>query len=89
MVDDFNNDGSLELFLVGNNFEISTQLSRLDALHGLLLSRNPKGQFEAAKSQFFKVSGACRTIAKLPYRDANYLVITRNNDHPIFLKIIK
>lgn len=87
-VEDFNKDGYPDLFLVGNNFEISTQLSRLDALHGLLLLNNTKGEFSAVEPFNFSTSGACRTIKKLSYQGENILVITRNNDHPIFLKII-
>jgi hypothetical protein len=87
-IEDFNNDGLPDLFLVGNNFEISTQLSRLDALHGLLLLNNPKEGLTVSEAQAFNVSGACRTIRKLSYQGEQYLVITRNNDHPIFLKII-
>lgn len=87
-VTDFDKDGSPDMLLVGNNFEISTQISRLDALHGLLLLNDSKGQFEAVKRQKFNVSGACRTIEKLTYKGDTYLVITRNNNHPIFLKII-
>ncbi len=88
-VEDFNNDGYLDLLLVGNNFEISTQLSSLDASHGVLLVNDSKGGFKEAKDQKFDVSGAARKIGKLRYQGENYLIITRNNDQPQFFKTNK
>jgi hypothetical protein len=86
-VEDFNKDGSLDLLLVGNNFEISPQLGSLDASHGILLLNDSKGNFTRAKGQDFNITGAARTILKLEYQGEKYLIITRNNDQPLFLKI--
>lgn len=86
-VEDFNNDGYPDLLLVGNNFEISPQLSRLDASFGTLFLNDSNGHFSHAKGQDFKISGAARKIAKLKYQDATYLIVTRNNDQPVFLKL--
>lgn len=85
--EDFNNDGFRDLLLVGNNFEISTQLSSLDASRGVLLLNDTQGGFYSATGQKFDVSGAARRIAKVEYQGNEYLLITRNNDQPIFLKI--
>ena len=86
-VEDFNNDGFPDLLLVGNNFEISPQLSSLDASHGILLLNDSQGNFYEAKGQKFTISGAARNIEKLEYKGEKYLIITRNNDQPLFLKI--
>lgn len=86
-VEDFNKDGFPDLLLVGNNFEISPQLSSLDASHGLLLLNDLQGNFVEAKGQLFNISGAARNIEKLQYQGETYLIITRNNDQPLFLKI--
>ncbi|MEM7085063.1 MAG: VCBS repeat-containing protein [Bacteroidota bacterium] len=86
-VEDFNNDGFPDLLLVGNNFEISPQLSSLDASHGVLLLNDSQGNFNQAKGQKFTISGAARNIEKLEYQGEAYLIITRNNDQPLFLKI--
>lgn len=86
-VEDFNNDGFPDLLLVGNNFEISPQLSSLDASYGVLLLNDSQGNFYEAKGQKFTISGAARDIEKLEYQGENYLIITRNNDQPLFLKI--
>lgn len=85
-VEDVNNDESLDLLLVGNNFEISTQLSRLDASRGTLLLNDGKGNFTEKKDEKYTLSGACRTIEKLTIKADNYLIITRNNNTPLFLK---
>ena len=86
-VEDFNNDGFPDLLLVGNNFEISPQLSSLDASHGVLLLNDTHGNFNEAKGQQFTIPGAARNIEKLEYQGEKYLIITRNNDQPLFLKI--
>ena len=86
-IEDFNKDGYPDLLLVGNNFEISPQLSRLDASHGVLLLNDSKGNFTKAEGQEFDISGAARNISKLQYQGETYLIITRNNDQPLFLKI--
>lgn len=86
-IEDFNHDGFQDLLLVGNNFEISTQLSSLDASHGVLLLNDRTGGFTKAEEQHFDISGAARTVAKMTYQGEPYLIVTRNNDQPIFLKI--
>ncbi|MDC7994256.1 VCBS repeat-containing protein [Altibacter sp. HG106] len=88
-VEDVNNDGFPDLLLVGNNFEISTQLSRLDASHGLLMLNNGSGQFSEAKNTTFNIPGAARHIQELTIAGDTYLVISRNNDSLLFLKKIE
>ncbi|MDC6365507.1 VCBS repeat-containing protein [Allomuricauda sp. AC10] len=72
-----------EILMVGNNFEISTQLGRLDASHGLLLEND--GQGNLSFKQSLNVSGAARKIAKINIRGNEEFIITRNNDSPTFL----
>jgi len=85
-IDDFNNDGFLDVFLVGNNYEISTQLGKLDASHGAILLNDKQGFFKAPKNQDFDVSGAARNIQKMKVGNDLYYIITMNNDVPVFLK---
>ncbi len=89
LVFDFDKNGYDDLLLVGNNFEISTQLSRLDASHGLLLLNDPDKGFVELNNQFFDIPGACRNIDVLNYENEQYLIVTRNNDQPVFLQISK
>lgn len=85
-VEDVNADGHLDLLLVGNNYEISTQLSRLDASRGTLLLNDGGGNFTEKKDETFNLSGACRAIQKLTVADTKYWIIARNNNTPLFLK---
>ena len=45
VANDFNNDGTIDLLLNGNEFSMAPGLGRNDALNGLLLKGNGKGQF--------------------------------------------
>ncbi|NNE01681.1 MAG: VCBS repeat-containing protein, partial [Eudoraea sp.] len=85
MVDDFNDDGFKDLFLVGNTHEISTQLGRMDALHGLILLNDKKGQFYWAQDQNFDVQGPARSIQKINIDTRDYYIVGINNAAPVFL----
>ncbi|MEH6704620.1 MAG: VCBS repeat-containing protein [Galbibacter orientalis] len=86
--DDFNNDGYEDILLVGNNYEISTQLGRLDALHGLLLINNKNGFFKVLENPTFDIPGPARNINKINIQDKTYYIVTINNGNPIFLEKI-
>ncbi|WP_340199758.1 VCBS repeat-containing protein [Ascidiimonas sp. W6] len=88
VVEDFNKDGYPDVFLAGNEYEVSTQLSRLDASHGLLLLNNTKGGFEAVLSQNFKLSGPVRTLKKIIIKNKPCIIAGINNGMPIILEII-
>jgi len=83
---DFNNDGLLDVLIAGNNYEISTQLGRLDASHGLILLNDKKGFFNAAPQQNFDIPGPARDIKKVKVSGKEYYIISINNDQPIILK---
>ena len=83
-VDDFDGDGFVDLLVVGNSYEISTQLGRLDASHGLLLLNNQSGFFKTAKPTL-NVVGAARDIEKVLIGDQVFYLVTINNNKPVFL----
>ncbi len=72
-----------EILMVGNNFEISTQLGRLDASHGFLLQNDESGNL--SWKQNLGISGAARTIEKINVNGKEEFIITLNNEAPIFL----
>jgi hypothetical protein len=84
-VSDYNADGFPDVLLAGNNYEISTQLGRLDASHGVLLLNDGSANFAVSK-QFPAISGAARDIQKICVGNMEYVIITRNNDSPVILK---
>ncbi|MBW8242200.1 hypothetical protein K1F50_05270 [Muricauda oceani] len=69
--------------MVGNNFEISTQLGRLDASHGFLLQNDEKGN--VSLKQNLVISGAARKIEKIIINGKEEFIITMNNGAPVFL----
>jgi len=85
-IDDYNNDGFQDLLLAGNNYEISTQLGRLDASHGALILNDGKGNFRSNPVNGFDIAGPARNIVKLKLGDKVYYLIAMNNDKPILLK---
>lgn len=72
-----------EILMVGNNFEISTQLGRLDASHGFLLTNDEKG--DISWKQSLGISGAARKIEKINSNGNDGFIITMNNEAPTFL----
>ena len=88
-IDDYNNDGFMDVFLVGNNYNINTQLGKLDASHGIILLNNKIGFFDENLDQDFNISGEARNIQKLLINNEMFYVISINNDVPIFIKLHK
>ena len=86
ITDDFNKDGYEDLLIAGNNYEISTQLGRLDASHGLLLLNDQKGFFTEATDQQFNIPGPARDIQCINIQNETYFIVAINNNQPILLK---
>ena len=83
---DFNNDGYEDLLIAGNNYEISTQLGRLDASHGTLLINDKKGFFEVSHASIPDISGPARDIKKIHIGNDDCFIISMNNNKPVILK---
>ena len=86
LVEDFDEDGYLDALLVGNNYEISTQLGRLDGSHGVFLKNDKKGGFITLSNQNYDINGASRSIQKIKIIDQIFYIVGRNNNTPLFLK---
>ncbi|MDG1571812.1 VCBS repeat-containing protein [Robiginitalea sp. M366] len=84
-VGDFTGDGRVDLLAVGNNYDISTQLGRLDALHGLLLQATPEGGYHWDPGALPFIPGAARSIDSLHINGLKTWVIGRNNARPFTL----
>ena len=87
-VDDFSEKGAQEVLIIGNNYEISTQLGRLDAQHGTLV-RFENGTPKVLSGILPPLSGAGRKIISFNYRNEPHWIIVRNNNKLLFLKKYK
>ena len=85
ITEDFNADGLLDILLLGNDSEISTQLGRLDASHGVFLLNTGSG-FNYTGNHTIDIRGAVRSNSKLKIKDDLFYIIGRNNDKPLFIR---
>ena len=83
---DFNEDGFLDVFIIGNDYEISTQLGRLDASHGTILINDTNGRFQQFNKEIPDVSGPARDVEKICIDGETHFIITFNNAEPLILK---
>ncbi len=87
LVDDVDGDGWSDVLLVGNMYEMSTQLGRLDALRGEVLINDKQGFFiEQTPGQSLHISGAARDIRKIDIDGKVHYLITMNNDYPVLVE---
>lgn len=85
-LDDLNKDGFEDILIAGNDYNISTQLGRLDAFHGTLILNDQKGFFTVKPKQSFDISGQARDIKKISVNGKAYFIVSVNNSIPVFLK---
>ena len=89
LVHDFNKDGYFDVLFAGNYYEISTQLSRLDASHGELFMNDKNGGFYHVPNQHVDISGVVRNLDIIAIDGVEYVVFARNNDSPLLLNLEK
>jgi hypothetical protein len=80
--DDFNNDGKLDVMLIGNDFGNEIISGRYDALNGLILLGNGKGDFDALTTlqSGFVVPGDAKALARLNGQQMDFYIATQNRD---------
>jgi len=78
---DFNQDGNLDLLVVGNNFGNSVFWGPMDALNGLVMLGDGKGGFNCLDytRTGFLVPGDAKALVKLPLGDGKELFIASQN----------
>lgn len=85
VIDDFDGDGALDVLVTGNSYTTEVSVGRYDAIKGIVLKGNGKGQFSTlslAKSGFLNdwdTSG----LSKLTKADGNIYILAANNDGPL------
>lgn len=85
---DIDRDGNMDIILGGNLFSVKPEAGRYDALYGLLLKGDGKGNFQAVTSNEsgLCVSGEIRHINELKNKDKTLITIVRNNDSMLFFE---
>ena len=86
---DFDEDGLEDILLAGNDFNINTQLGRLDAGHGMVLLNQGFGSFVKSSQYRPEIKGQARAVSKIVIDNVDGLLIGRNNDSPVLLKLNK
>jgi hypothetical protein len=76
LADDFDADGNLDVLINGNDFGTSVSIGRFDALNGLLLKGDGKGNFKPASilQSGIYIPGNGKALIKLMSAKGNYLV---------------
>lgn len=87
-VNDFNGDGNIDIVLNGNEFSMAPPLGRYDALNGLILQGDGKGNFFALsilKGGFY-VPGNGKAIAQLVLNGRLILAAAQNSSYLKFFQ---
>ncbi len=78
---DYDSDGNTDILMVGNSYATETSTGRYDAMTGLLLAGDGKGNFRAVGSAFtgFKADGDAKGLAKIFFAGGIEIVLVGNN----------
>jgi len=87
--EDFDNDGNLDLVATGNDFGTELSMGKYDALNGIFLRGDGKGNFNALTIQQSGIyfSGNGKALVKLRSSKGHYLLAASENQGP--LKILQ
>jgi hypothetical protein len=82
---DYNQDGNLDVLMVGNQYAADVNTGRYDASVGLYLQGDGHGNFYPAKAigSGFCADGDAKGMAKLITGDGHELVVVGNNSGPV------
>jgi hypothetical protein len=81
LVDDFNGDGNLDVVINGNDYGTDVAVGRYDALNGLMLKGDGKGNFKPVSilQSGIYISGNGKALAKLQGSNGKYLLAASQN----------
>ena len=87
VADDFNNDGNVDVMLCGNDFGNEVTNGRYDAMNGLVLSGNGKGDFypQTMLQSGICIPGNAKALVKLRGANNHYLIAASQNRGPLEL----
>jgi hypothetical protein len=89
LADDIDKDGNIDLLLGGNQYRVKPEVGRYDASYGTFLKGDGKGKFITVpnKDCGLMIDGEVRDITRIKVGNDNLILVARNNDTPIFLKV--
>jgi hypothetical protein len=91
VVEDYNNDGNIDLLIAGNLFTSEVETPRNDAGNGLMLIGNGDGTFKAKarkETGFFAPSDA-KKLSLIKVNDQQGVIVGNNNDLMQYFKRIE
>jgi enediyne biosynthesis protein E4 len=85
LIEDFNDDGNLDVLMVGNDFGNEVSVGRLDAFNGLLLTGNGKGEFKVnnLNQSGFLVGGDAKGLVRLMNAKGNAVIMATQNRNKV------
>jgi hypothetical protein len=85
VVDDFDNDGNLDIAFNTNDYSTDPTIGRYDALNGLVLKGDGTGGFTSLSilQSGLYINGNGKGLAKLRSADGNYLLVSTQNRGPL------
>ncbi len=85
VADDFNGDGNMDIVMNGNDFGTEVSVGRYDALNGLLMLGDGKGNFlpQAIKESGIYIPGNGKALVKIKNAQGKYLMIASQNRGPL------
>lgn len=89
LVNDYDNDGNLDILVAGNLFVSEVETPRNDASYGQLLLGDGKGNFEPIegyKSGLF-IAGDVKDMAVINIKGSAYILVGKNDDYLQLVKI--
>lgn len=84
-VEDFDEDGNLDLMIVGNSFSTEVSIGRYDALKGLILRGDGKGNFDKdqALNNGFNIEKDAKALVKIKTDQAKDIFLVSRNSNTL------
>jgi len=86
---DLNNDGSLDIFAVGNVFDAEVETIRYDASRNYILFNNDKDEYQFINDSSYFTNKEVKAVKKILINNQVHFIILNKNDFITILKLRK